>query len=357
MKKLITIVKNIYDHLQDEQSKFIFENRLLYSLTEDRAYVLRNITMQRSGTLPNARELDKIVEFCKSHMDEIVVYGLGNDFQTLQSLYPDFPVQRLCDGDERKQKSGWKGIPVMSPRELLKLKNEVYVAISSYLHCEEIRSFLQKHGFSKERIIDIGAVMYGGGIDVSRHLLQYFDKEIMMPQEDEVFIDGGCFDCDTDREFIKWCGGNYKKIYAFEPDLKNYERCLEYCREENLQNIVLYQKGLWSRETELLFQDTGDGSSRIGEGTVEIQTVAIDAVVGDEAVSFIKMDIEGAELEALRGAEKTILRNRPRLAICIYHKPEDVIAIPEYILSLHSDYKLYIRHYSLNDCETVLYAV
>lgn len=355
MKNLKTVVKHIYDYMQDEESKFIFENRLLYSLTEDWQYIL-NITMKGIRILPNKKELDRVVEFCKSRMNEIVVYGVGSDFQTLYSLYPGFPVKRLCDGDERKQKIGWKGIPVMCPEELLKLKNEVYVAVTPCSSGSEIRHFLQEHGFLKERIIDIGAIMWGG-IDVSWHLPQYFDKEIMAPREGEVFIDGGCYDCDTDREFIKWCGGNYKKIYAFEPDLKNYGRCLELCRTENIQNISLYQKGLWSCETELSFQETGNAAARIGEGTVVIQTVAIDAVVGDEPVSFIKMDIEGAELEALRGAEQTIRKNRPRLAICIYHKPEDVIEIPEYILSLHSDYKLYMRHYSPNDCETVLYAV
>jgi len=67
--------------------------------------------------------------------------------------------------------------------------------------------------------------------------------------------------------------------------------------------------------------------------------------------------VEGAELEALQGAKQTISRNHPRLAICIYHKPEDVMMIPEYILSLHNGYKLYIRHYQISQCETIVYAL
>ena len=69
------------------------------------------------------------------------------------------------------------------------------------------------------------------------------------------------------------------------------------------------------------------------------------------------MDIEGAELEALKGAEETIKRYRPKLAICVYHKPEDIVEIPKYILNINPDYKLYLRHYSDNAGETVLYAI
>ena len=74
-------------------------------------------------------------------------------------------------------------------------------------------------------------------------------------------------------------------------------------------------------------------------------------------MTFIKMDIEGAELEALRGAESIIRKQRPKLAICVYHKPEDIWTIPMYILSLQNDYRLFLRHYSFGDTETVLYAI
>lgn len=78
---------------------------------------------------------------------------------------------------------------------------------------------------------------------------------------------------------------------------------------------------------------------------------------GEEKVTFIKMDVEGAELEALKGARKTIMKHHPRLAISIYHKPEDIWEIPAYILSLSEDYRFYIRHYQFSKNETILYAV
>lgn len=73
-------------------------------------------------------------------------------------------------------------------------------------------------------------------------------------------------------------------------------------------------------------------------------------------MTFIKMDIEGSELNVLKDARKTIMKYKPRLAICIYHKPEDIYEIPEYILSIVPEYRFWIRHYSSYTWETALYA-
>jgi len=77
----------------------------------------------------------------------------------------------------------------------------------------------------------------------------------------------------------------------------------------------------------------------------------------DENITFIKMDIEGAELNALKGAANIIARLRPKLAISVYHRPNHMIDIPLYLKSLIPDYKLYLRHYSIYPQETILYAI
>jgi hypothetical protein len=92
-------------------------------------------------------------------------------------------------------------------------------------------------------------------------------------------------------------------------------------------------------------------------GNIRIEVDSIDHVTQGEKVSFIKMDIEGAELEALRGAQNTIRQHKPKLAVCVYHMQEDLVTIPQYILSLREDYKLYLRHYGNSCTETVLYAI
>lgn len=94
--------------------------------------------------------------------------------------------------------------------------------------------------------------------------------------------------------------------------------------------VKAFQKGTWSEETTLYFNATGDGSSHVTEhGDVSIEVMPIDKAVDPmETVTFIKMDVESSELESLKGAKETIKRDRPKLAICIYHKPEDMLTLP-----------------------------
>ena len=103
----------------------------------------------------------------------------------------------------------------------------------------------------------------------------------------------------------------------------------------------------------------GIGNARRGSRIqdIVINVISIDEKLNGNPVSVIKMDIEGSELEALKGAERTIKKFKHGLAICVYHKPEDIIEIPSKILELNPDYKLYLCHYSYVDTETVLYAI
>lgn len=106
------------------------------------------------------------------------------------------------------------------------------------------------------------------------------------------------------------------------------------------------------------FDQRGRDWSRISKNGPKVITVdSIDNVCGKDRVTFIKMDIEGSEAEALRGAEKTIRRDKPRLAISLYHKPQDYFEIPFLIKEMVPEYKLYIRHHKPGKNDTVLYAV
>ena len=151
-------------------------------------------------------------------------------------------------------------------------------------------------------------------------------------------------------------GGNYGKIYAFEPMSNMCGVIQKRVENKNVPRVEILNNAAWNRKEEIYFKEEGAGSCMDSNGEITVQGLDIDSAVNDEKVTFIKMDIEGSELKALEGAKNTIINNRPRLAICIYHKPMDVIEIASYLLELIPEYKFYIRHYTSYIWETVLYA-
>lgn len=130
---------------------------------------------------------------------------------------------------------------------------------------------------------------------------------------------------------------------------------MEYAKLNHLQ-YELIPKGLWSETKELKLKMSGTGSVISQDGELVIQVSSIDECI-DKPVTYIKMDIEGAEYQALLGARKTIAERKPKLAICTYHKPEDMWEIPGLLLEINPKYQFFLRHYSFADNETVLYAL
>jgi FkbM family methyltransferase len=187
--------------------------------------------------------------------------------------------------------------------------------------------------------------------------------------QDENFVDAGAFEGDTIKSFLETVNNQFSNIYAFEPEPCNFARLFDFAK--TLPNTHLYNKGLYSHSAALEFvSDLGVGSAITNENnalrfkefknktTISIDVAALDEII-NSPVSFIKMDIEGAELNALSGAKNIIKLNKPKLAICLYHNPCDLWDIPLFVHDLVPDYNLYLRHHArgvmCND--TVLYAV
>ena len=186
---------------------------------------------------------------------------------------------------------------------------------------------------------------------------QYFD--FFQPHDGEVFIDAGAYNGLTSVDFFRWANGSYKKIYMFEANPENESLCHESMRKNCISNYQLINKGAWNKEGEVAFNRTNCGAGSqidIKGGTEKIYTTTIDKVLGGDVASFIKMDIEGAEYQALEGTKDTIKKYSPRLAISVYHKDNDFIVLPNLILQLNNSYKFAFRHYSSWWEETVLYA-
>lgn len=165
-------------------------------------------------------------------------------------------------------------------------------------------------------------------------------SDILNLNENEEIIDLGAYDGDTIREFTAATGGEYKHITALEPDKKSYKKLLK--NTDGMKNISTLNMGVWSKRDTLIFDAEAGRNSKLSAEGVSVEVTDIDSL--NIAPTFIKMDIEGSEMKALEGAEKTIKKYLPKLYICAYHRNEDLFALPLKINELSEKYKIYFRH-------------
>jgi FkbM family methyltransferase len=185
---------------------------------------------------------------------------------------------------------------------------------------------------------------------------EYFPEGVIKLTEDEVFVDGGAWTGDTIRVFKEKVKDNYERVYAFEPSPLTFQRLSENFAAD--PRVVPLNKGLYSQSAVLRFDDFGSTASRVSDvGALEVPVTTIDQAVRGGRVSFIKLNIEGAEAAAIRGAEATIRNYRPKMALCVYHSPRDIWEIPEVVTSIVDDYDFYLRHHDGGIIQLVLYAV
>ncbi len=182
---------------------------------------------------------------------------------------------------------------------------------------------------------------------------QYFEDFLDL-KPGEIFVDIGGYDGKKSLDFIKRCP-LYKSIHFFEPDPGNLVLAKKNLSKNH--DIHFYPTGLAECRKIMKFQSgNGSGSKLCATGDLDIQVDTIDNLI-KETVTFIKMDIEGAERLALQGSRAHILKDHPKLAICCYHKFDDFWRIPEQVLAVRHDYSLYLRHYREGLDETVMYFI
>lgn len=186
---------------------------------------------------------------------------------------------------------------------------------------------------------------------------EYFDDNYVTLGEEEVFVDCGSFSGDSIDDFIESVAGKYDHIYGFEPDARNYKMLCSKVGKSNLRNIDIYEMAVGKEKGELGYYSDGTMGSHISDdGNVVVPVETLDNMINGK-VTFIKMDVEGAELDALKGARKIIKSQKPTLAVCIYHKALDIFEIPAYIHDLVPEYNFKIgwhSHGSTNNM--ILYA-
>ncbi len=334
--------------------------------------------------------------------ENLIFFGAGlcctDTLHLFQSENIAYPVA-ICDNNQDKWGQTIENIPIMSLAQVKEKYQNPTILVTTSMFIEEVTMQIKKecpeaqiisftpyeyenfdlfqeyvlkqqedflkiyHLLDEERSKETWCAVLKGrstGNDAEYRMVyeapQYFPKEILPLGENEVFLDIGAFIGDTAEEFIRQVSGRYQKIIEVEPNPLNHEK-IEAVMEKN-KNMELIPKGISDKKEILYFDSTAGSSSGFCQGTgdIKIEVDTIDALIF-EPVTFIKMDIEGLELSALQGAVETIKKYKPKLAICIYHKINDFIEIPEFINSLNLGYKFYVRHHMLSLNETVLYGI
>lgn len=194
-----------------------------------------------------------------------------------------------------------------------------------------------------------------------RTFIQYFDFDIVKCNEDEVFVDIGGYIGDTLVNYSKAFGNScYKRIYCYEIVPVNIEHIEKNVQLFNLDNVIIRKKGASNRNgTMYLSSNVLSSISQLSEsGTFAVPIVKIDDDI-EENITFIKMDIEGGEEEALLGCIEKIKKNHPKLALSVYHNHKDIWRLPRIIYEADPSYNFYMRYYgsSVLPTEYILYAV
>jgi len=187
---------------------------------------------------------------------------------------------------------------------------------------------------------------------------QYFPSGVVSLGTEEVFLDAGAFDGDTLKEFVNRTGTKFSKYIALEPDPANYEKLLKVASQYPKDLVEVFPYAVGAENTTLKFNATGGGGAGFSEtGTTVVECKKIDDVFFKYKPTYLKFDIEGAELDALKGAQKTIEAYKPKLAVCIYHLPQDIWQIFLFLRQKFSFYKFYVRTHQYDGLDFVLYAI
>ena len=196
----------------------------------------------------------------------------------------------------------------------------------------------------------------------------------------ETYVDTGAFTGDTVEEFLRLTDGNYKKIFAVEPDPKNFAKLTAYIRNRRLDKIEIIQAGAWNSSGSMVLKGNGGRQSTLynpTEGPIHFETTpqgqksemvnrswavsakskavkkqkvrirTLDSVLGDIHADYIKFDVEGVEKEAIEGLEKHLIPDTngvlPKLLIAAYHHDEDIFALPLLLWKIQPEYKIFLR--------------
>lgn len=233
-------------------------------------------------------------------------------------------------------------------------------------HAIEYYEFFEKLCDDKSKILLAHLLMYRltlntfYTLNIPQSDSQYFDSNLIHISEETCFVDAGGYNGDTLKEFLKVSNKKFKKYYFFEPVDSLRNQAKDKYKDDRIEFIPYC---LWNKDMLVSFEESQYDMTQCHTIEYEdnnfkkVPAKALDSVLEKESVTFIKMDIEGAEMRALQGAVHIIKKSHPILTISAYHEADDLLNISKFISDI-GGYKLYLRTAENNlDYDFILYAI
>ena len=352
-------------------------------------------------------------DYLKQTDKKIVLYGMGDGAEKIKSVLDDIGAETadIMASDEFVRGHSFMGFRVKKLSEIEQLYGDdflILVCFGSQLPgvMEHIYSIAERHELYAPCVPVVGEGLFT--LDYARahrnelektyslladeqsrivfeNIIRYklsgrldYLRSCETPREEmfdllriggeEIYVDLGAYNGDTIVEFLNETGMNFRKIYAMEPDHKNYIKLKRRLYMIGSGLLEAYNAGAWDCETTMRFSLRAGRSSKVEETDLErannparyreVSMMSVDSMLRGEPATFIKYDVEGSEEKAIEGAGKTISAHRPKLSVALYHRNEDMFAIPLQIAAINRKYKFFLRHHPyIPDWDTNLYCI
>ena len=332
-------------------------------------------------------------EYLSKTSKSIVMYGMGNGADKILAVCEKYGIEvkdffasdgfvrghffhgkRVLSFSEAKEKYGAENMIVLLsfasclPDVLENIKriaslcelyapdvpvcgDELFDLAFARKHAEELRAAYSLLADEESRNIFRNTVLYKLTGDISYLFAAQSDKnevytKLLDAASIHTYSDLGAYNGDTIRELLNYAP-ELSSVIAFEPDRRSFRKLSEYCEGVSNPEIIRVNAAAWNCDTELVFGDEGNRNSGLfAKGkAVSVAATSLDTILENRAVDYIKYDVEGCEKQAIEGSSRAILTHRPRLLVSVYHRSEDIFALPLQINELRPDYKLYLRRY------------
>ena len=347
-------------------------------------------------------EKQTVWEYLSRTEKPILLYGMGDGADKILRVFSDYGI--VCSGifasDEFVRGHSFRGFRVMTYAQACETSPDCIVVLAFAAFTDELRGkicriaeerelyapdvpvvgtelFTLEYLRAKEASLqevynmladeqskrvfaDVINFKLSGKVDYLERVTTSVDEiyhDILPPEPNEVYLDLGAYNGDTVREFLSYAP-DCERIIAAEPDIRNYRKLEKYIEENGLRQVEARNIGVWDSAGVMHFDRRAGRNSAISQNAkTEVMVDSIDGILGGGRVTTVKMDVEGAERQAISGGIKTLRQYAPKLIIAAYHRTGDFFELPLLIKEINPDYQIYLRHHPyIPAWETNLYA-